>query len=469
MLTDDFPELRRTVRGALILPAPGVVSSSDLVAMPEYQWRTLRNRISDGHNGDPNGLKAVCMFPGCEGLIYVSEKPKGTRRYPYFAHRQGEGVGCPWHPASKLTSDEARAEQYKGNQVSAAHEFMCAELARLVRLDARFQAVEIDRTYIAGDDGQSGRYPDVRFRWAGLPECVCEVQLSNTFQPEISARGIFYEGKGMPLVWILHGVEPRLENLPSSFRDVILRHKNNAFALDQEAVTASEREKTLVLKCFLLKAGAVVETHLVRFDALTFPKRGLPYYRNMLLPDIEAFRARRRPWIDALKVLKAVTDGNWYADHMALPKVVEAFNTLPLAPESIEARYDFARLVAITMTLLHEAGGRYQDLVYRHMPNATAAINTFLSRGGPQQRCADVLRMLIDRTALANILKFTVKEHIVKAIALEPEQQVQPHHPFYDSLSWLVPEVFDDAVREELEQSGTLPGWASAVPVAVIS
>lgn len=469
MLIDDLPELKRTVKGALILPAPGVVSSTDLVAMPEDTWRTLRNRISDGHNGDPNGLKAVCMFPGCGGSVYVSEKPKKSRRYPYFAHRQGEGLECPWHPGSKLTPDEARAAQYKGNQVSAAHEFLCAELARLVRLDPRFQAVEIDRTYIAGEDGQEGRYPDVRFLWEGLFECVLEVQLSNTFQPEISERGIFYEGKGMPLLWILHGVEPRLENLPSSFRDVILRHKNNAFALDQEAVTASEREKTLVLKCFLFKAGAVVETHLVRFDALTFPKRGLPYFRNMLLPDIEEFRTRRRPWVDALKALKADTDGNWYSGHMLLPKVVEAFNTLPVAPEGPEARYDFARLVAITMTLLFEAGGRYQDLVYRHMPNATAALNTFLTRGGPQQRCAEVLRVLVDRTALAIILRPTVREHIVKAIALEPDQQIRPRHPFYDGLSWLVPEVFDDAVREELELSGALPVWASAVPVGVNS
>jgi hypothetical protein len=328
----------------------------------------------------------------------------------------------------------------------------------------------IDRTYIAGEDGQGGRYPDVRFRWEGFPECVLEVQLSNTFQPEISERGIFYEGKGMPLLWILHGVEPRLVNLPSSFRDVILRHKNNAFALDQEAVMASERERTLVLKCFLFKAGAVEETHLVRFDALKFPKRGLPYFRNMLLPDIEEFRARRRrPWIDALKELKAETDGNWYSSQMALPKVVAAFNTLPVAPEDPEARYDFARLVAITMTLLCEAGGRYQDLVYRHMPNATAALNTFLTRGGPQQRCAEVLRVLVDRTALAYKLKPTVREHIAKAIALEPDQQVRPRHPFYDGLSWLIPEVFDEAVREELAQSEALPEWASPLPKAASS
>ncbi len=142
MLIDDLPDLKRTVKGALILPAPGVVSSADLVAMPEDNWRTLRNRISDGHNGDPHGLKAICMFPGCGGSVYVSEKPKGSRRYPYFAHRQGEGLECPWHPGSKLTLDEARAAQYKGNQVSAAHEFLCRELARLVKLDPRLQAVE---------------------------------------------------------------------------------------------------------------------------------------------------------------------------------------------------------------------------------------------------------------------------------------------------------------------------------------
>lgn len=461
MQTDDVASLRRTVRGALILPAPGVVSSADLVTMPENQWRALRNRISDGHNGHPNGLEARCMFPGCGGHVYVSERAKGRNRYPYFAHRQGEGLGCPWHPRSKLTPDEVRAAQYQGNQVSAAHEFICAELDRLVRRDVRFQAAEIDRTYVAGEQGQRGRYPDVRFRWEGFPECVCEVQLSNTFQPEISERGIFYEGKGMPLIWVLHGVEPRLDNLPSSFRDVILRHKNNAFALDREAIAASENENTLILKCFLLdKGGSVVETHLVRFDELRFPNRGLPYFRNMLLPDVGSFRARRLPWIDALKELKEETDGNWYTSSMVLPQVLRAFNTLPRPMEDAEERYDFARLVAITMTLLSEAGGHYQDLVYRQKPNATAALNTFLSRGGPQQGCAEAIRTLVDRSPLAGKLKPTVREHIMRAIAVEPNQ-VRPRHPFYDALSWLVPEIFDDVMREELELGDALPGWAS--------
>ena len=126
-----IPKLTRTVRGALITPAPGVVSSDDLIAMPETQWRTLRNRISDGREGHPSGLLTRCLFPGCGGEVYISERAKGPRRYPYFAHRNGQGLGCPWHPNSRLSADNARAAQYQGNQVSPAHEFICAELARL--------------------------------------------------------------------------------------------------------------------------------------------------------------------------------------------------------------------------------------------------------------------------------------------------------------------------------------------------
>ncbi|UVC15320.1 DUF6035 family protein [Mesorhizobium onobrychidis] len=462
MSPEEIPLLQRTVKGALILPAPGVVSSDTLVAMPEIEWRALRNSITDGHNGRVGGLEARCMFPGCNGLVFISERVKGNTRFPLFAHRKGEGMGCPWHQRAKLTPDEARGAQYQGNQVSPAHEFICRELDRLVRMDERFESAEIDRTYVAPSGDGHGRYPDVRFKWRGLPESVLEVQLSNTFQPEISERGIFYEKKKMPLIWILHGVEPKLSNLPSSYRDVILRHKQNAFALDAEAIQASEQGRTLILKCFLLdKAGSVTETQLVRFDSLTFPEMGLPYYRNLLLPDLEAIRARRHPWVAALKALKAKTDGNWYASSMGIDQVEAAFNALPDPPRTREDRYDFARMIAIVLTLLFEATDKYQDLVYNDLANATAALNAFLSRGGSQQAVASIVETLITRSVLSQKLKPSVHNHIKKAKAAEPVQ-IELGHPFFAMLAWLVPEIFDEAVREELALADALPTWAVA-------
>lgn len=456
----DVPEdLKRTVKGALITPSPGVVSIHELLHMPEVSWRELRNRISDGYHGGNNGRDAKCLW--CGGTVYIQERAKGAERFPLFAHRSGEGIGCPWHPQSTLSPDDARAAQYQGNQKSIAHEFICSELARLLRLDKSLEHVEVDKTYVAGEPGQHGRFPDVRFKMTDLPECVLEVQLSNTFQPEISQRGLFYQSHGMPLVWVLHGVDARLDNLPSSFRDVIHRHKNNAFSLDQEAVAESERQNTLVLRCHMLdRTGKVAEVRLVPFRDLKRPRHGLPFWRNMLVPDPEGLKRVREPWYIALKEIKAATHGNWHAEDLSSQAwVSEAFKRLPVPATEDYSPYDFARLVAITFTLLSEANGKFRDLVYNHMPNATAAFNTFLHRSSPQQACAIVLETLIERTTLKGSLKPTVRKHIGLAKEAWPNQ-IDHEHAFYGALRVLVPEVFDDEVREEMMLEGLLPDWA---------
>lgn len=466
MAAEKTPDLQRSLKGALILPGPGVVSAEDLVAMPEQIWRALRQKITDGFKGGQHGFSATCMFPGCGGNVFISEKAKGERRYPYFAHREGEGLGCPWHTHAQMSLADARAAQYQGNQVSPAHEFLCKELARLVRLDKRFLSVEIDKTYVEGDGATHGRFPDVRFKWDGLPECVLEVQLSRTFQPEISERGLFYQSKGMPLLWVLHGVEPKMENLPTAFRDVIHRHKLNAFMLDQEAIDASERQQTLVLRCLILDADwKLSETLLVRFDQLTFPDLGLPYYRNMLLPNLSEIRQRRAPWATALRALMKM-DIRWRENNLDIPEVTAAFEALPVPFPVLGERYVFARLMAVSLTILSEAtrivGARegYENFMYHRMPNLTASLNHFLQVRDAQQSFARVIEILTSRTAVHGHLNSSVEVHIMRAARAWPDQ-ISHSHPMFLMLKWLIPEVFDDVVREELRLAGKLPGWAT--------
>jgi competence CoiA-like predicted nuclease len=61
-----------------------------------------------------------------------------------------------------------------------------------------------------------------------------EFQLSGTFQTEISARCKNYEYAGIPLLWILFGMDTSAD-VQQSFHDVIRRHRGNAFVLDPSA------------------------------------------------------------------------------------------------------------------------------------------------------------------------------------------------------------------------------------------
>ena len=86
MAAEIIPDQQRSLKGALILPGPGIVSVEDPVAMSEQTWRALRQKITDGFKGGQHGFSATCMFPGRGGNVFISEKAKGGKRYR--AHRQ---------------------------------------------------------------------------------------------------------------------------------------------------------------------------------------------------------------------------------------------------------------------------------------------------------------------------------------------------------------------------------------------
>ncbi len=168
------------------------------------------------------------------------------------------------------------------------HRLLCNLIAELAAADPRAEAVTVDE-YLPPTANAHGRYPDVYVRWGGLPPMAIELQLSRTFQTEISARCVHYDREGIALIWVLYGVELDAEDIPQSFRDVLSRHRMNAFLLDQAAIEASHAQNTLVLSYRLAKPGGGFEpSRQVRLDALTFPSGGLPFVKDRLTPGLVA-------------------------------------------------------------------------------------------------------------------------------------------------------------------------------------
>lgn len=228
----------------------GPVSARELLRMPEDDWGIIRDRITDHTSGKTDGRVARCMM--CNGRVFIQTRVKSGKRLPYFAHYKGGDPNCKWFHSKTMLPDAARAAQYQGRQESVAHRMLCEQIDELVRLDGRFVKSTVGQ-YHTPTEGQYGRYPDVYVEWQGFQPFAIELQLSSTFQTEVSGRSVYYAREGVTLIWVLFGLDLQSGDIPQSFRDVIRRHRGNAFLLDLDAIEASRRQKTLVLKCYLKK------------------------------------------------------------------------------------------------------------------------------------------------------------------------------------------------------------------------
>ena len=101
----------------------------------------------------------------------------------------------------------------------------------------------------------------------------------------------------------IHSLDARIDDLPQNFRDVIRRHRGNAFALDHAAIQASRERRTLVLSCYLQSEdGSFEPARQVCIDELTFPNTGLAYFEDRIVePLLRQCEQAREPWLSVLR------------------------------------------------------------------------------------------------------------------------------------------------------------------------
>jgi hypothetical protein len=370
----------------------------------------------------------------CECEVYVrTSKLRGVVR-PLFQHYSGGDPTCPWYQGRNLKPDDARAAQYEGRQESLFHRLMCEQVGSLVSLDHRYLRHTVAE-YLPPTENEHGRYPDIFVDWKDYGPFAVEFQMSGTFQTEISARCKHYEREGIPLLWILFGVETAVD-LPQSFVDVIRRHRGNAFVLDPAAVAASREKNTLVLSCHLRNSnGGLDPPVLVRFDELTVPRSKLPYHEDRIVkPHLDQIDELRRPWFAALKVWK---------DRFKRLRDLDR-------PESL--------LVAAAFSIVATAASGKVINYASEQGSISAMLNTYL-HNGDFARYTNLLTRLIQNTAIGSSLKSSVWEHMARH---HDAQQVSEESHEWRLLRQLLPEAFDPVLREELLHLEALPHWANA-------
>ena len=401
---------------AAVVERIGSVTAHALLAMSDDSWGLLRDRITDRRYGK-DGLLAICM--ACGGEVYVrTARTQGVSR-PLFAHYAGSDPSCPWYRGRNIKPEDARAAQYQGQQESNFHRLMCEQVAELVTIDERYIKHTVAQ-YLPPTESAHGRFPDIYVEWKGFGPFAVEFQMSGTFQTEISARCKHYEREGIPLLWILFGIDTTVQ-VSQSFLDVIRRHRGNAFVLDPAAIAASKEQHTLVLSCYLKTECGFNAPKLVRFDELTIPRSKLPYYEDRIvgarLSDVEQ---RRRPWFKALATWKHDT---------------------PLF--GLERRPSL--LVAAAFSIVAAANGKERNYASGHS-NIRGMLNSYLHTG-TLATYTDLLTKLIENTASSDLLNATVGDHLRR---YRDEVQANQQSPEWELLRSLLPEALDPVLREAL-------------------
>lgn len=426
---------RRIIEEA-IFEKLGPLSAHDLLSMPRSGWESLRAGITDHRNGK-DGLIARCV--ACGGQVYIAT----SHGRPLFAHYQGSDPCCPWYSGRNMRPDDARAAQYHGQQESDMHRRMCELIAELASLDERCESTKVDE-YLPPTECEHGRYPDVLVEWRGFGRFAVEYQMSHTFQTEVSQRCIHYDREGIPLLWLFSSFDP--DHVPQPVSDVVHRHRGNAFVMDQQAVSASREQRTLVLTCHMSNGAAYDAPVLVRFDALRFPETLRPFLEDRLAgPLLERIKLKRKPYFRALRA---------WGDRM---------QNLPLPElEPFAERQRVDRLVAAAFSIVAEAAGKPENYASDHA-NIRAMLNTF-QNSGSLAPFARLLTALIENTSQRDLLESKVGEHLQRSVVghrLGHFEQVDEQSPEWRLLRELLPEALDPFIRQQLIDAGALPRWAS--------
>lgn len=451
---------QRIIEAALFDGELGVINSDELMSMPEDKWVMLRQIITDGRQGRLRKDVARCLM--CGAPVFIQSKAFGSDRLPYYAHYQGSDENCPWHHGRTNDPDVVRADQYRGNQESATHRMLCQRIAELAAADERHVATFVDQ-YLPPTDNDHGRYPDVRIEWQGFQPFIIELQLSKTFQTEISARCIHYDREGMPLIWVLFGSAVVGSNVPQSFRDVIVRHRNNAFTISNNSIRESVSQKTLVLSCYLrLPDGTFEVERLVRLDQLTFPQKGLPFFEDRLTNSLLGASERlSEQWWSALKefapdldtaVARGYFDG-LVQDISALVPALQWWLTT-----GNDKKWQMVHAIAVMFSVISEAQGGFINLVTKQ-PNVVGMLNSKLS-GGLFAPFAQMVETLLRRTAACSLFDTSsIPVHLRRA--RESAVQITEKDPPGAVLTKLLPLAFDPVCRRDLDEVGALPEWAA--------
>ncbi len=227
----------------------------------------MRERIARGKGG--TAARFICA--ACKRPLYLSRRnhEEGNR---WFSHDRNS-PDCPWSEGPRLSKDQFKAVQYRGQQEGPEHRRLKEFLALWLERTPDVTEVSPEKVTLGQVLKGEWKRPDVQCLWRGQ-RIVFELQLSYEFLSHVIKRDDFYREERIFIIWVFRAIDLHR----ATVTDEAFFNRRNLFVLDDAAIAQTIESGQLSLSGYHQTpqlAGAIIEdtwtNKLVTLDDLTFP------------------------------------------------------------------------------------------------------------------------------------------------------------------------------------------------------
>jgi len=155
--------------------------------------------------------------------------------------------------------EQIRCIKYNGEKESRLHDTLKNLIGFYLRQDKNVSAVMIDEVYKDKAISKEWRKPDVLADFNGKT-IAFELQLSTTFLSVIVGRTIFYQQRGVFLIWVFPNFSLNIDLQKFTQKDVYYNNNFNVYVFNEEAQVKSKEANELILTCYYKVFNILNET-----------------------------------------------------------------------------------------------------------------------------------------------------------------------------------------------------------------
>lgn len=226
-------------------------------------------------------IEYVCIY--CKQPVVLRGRKNfyGPDHY-YFSHPY-KSNDCIIKNGNTLTEEQIRCIKYNGEKESEHHYYLKNRIAYYLKKNKDINSVKIEQVIKHQEISRKWRKPDVLALFQNKTIAI-ELQLSTTFLSVIVGRTIFYNEKGIFLLWIFpkFSLEDDLQKFTQ--KDIFYNNNSNVYVFDNEAEQQSELQNDLIIKCYFKKyklendyIQESWEVKLIFIYEITFDHKSLQY------------------------------------------------------------------------------------------------------------------------------------------------------------------------------------------------
>jgi competence CoiA-like predicted nuclease len=237
----------RTIETILDLTTGEQIEVADLLNDPhvrEAEIFQLRTKIEKNLQSDR--VELVCIY--CKQPVAVRGRSDREQAKHFFFVHPYKSHPCIIKTGERLTEEQVRCIKYNGEKESVLHDKLKRMIAYYAEQDTDTSVVKIDQVYKDRAISDKWRKPDVLV-FHKFGKIAFELQLSTTFLSVIVGRTIFYQDRGIFLIWIFPNFSVISDQQKFTQKDVFYNNRLNVYVFDADAQAKSKAYGKLMLTC----------------------------------------------------------------------------------------------------------------------------------------------------------------------------------------------------------------------------